>query len=300
MQIFRDLIPTTENTAVALGYFDGVHLGHQRVIEQAVSCKKQGLTPVVFTFSHTPKKGDGLLQLLTVQQRTERLKALGIEILYIIDFQQVKGLTPEEFVEKVLKNVFNAKKVFCGFNYHFGKNGAGDSETLKALCSQHNIEASVTDPVIMDTKVISSTLIRKLLKKGDIEKANKYLGYDFGYYSVAVKGNQIGTKISTPTINQQITDDMITPKFGVYASVVTIDGVGYIGVSNVGVKPTISGNNAPLCETWMPEYTGGDLYGKTIETRLKIFIRGEKKFDSLEKLKNAIQQDGKTALNILK
>lgn len=300
MQILRDLIPTTENTAVALGYFDGVHLGHQKVIAQAVECKKQGLTPVVFTFSHTPKKGDGLLQLLTLEQRIARLEALGVEILYVIDFQQIKDFTPEEFVEKILKRVFNAKKVICGFNYHFGKNGAGDCETLKSLCHQWGIETVVTDSVIMDTNIISSTLIRKLLKKGDIEKANKYLGYDFGYYGVAVKGNQIGTKIGTPTINQHVPADVITPKFGVYASVVTIEGNRYIGVSNVGVKPTISGNNPVLCETWLPEYNGGDLYGKTIDTRLKVFIRGEKRFASLEELKTAIHKDGKTALNILK
>ena len=300
MQIFRDLIPTTENTAVALGYFDGVHLGHQNVLAQAIECKKQGLTPAVFTFSRTPKKGDGLLQLLTVEQRTARLEQLGIEILYIIDFQQVKELSPEEFVEKILKKVFNAKKVFCGFNYHFGKNGVGNSETLQNLCENQNIETYVADPVIVDTNIISSTLIRKLLKKGDIEKANKYLGYDFGYYSTAVKGNRIGTKLGTPTINQNISDDMITPKFGVYASKVTIDGKTYTGVSNVGIKPTISGNNAPLCETWLPEYSGGDLYGKTVDTRLKVFIRGEKKFSDLEELKSAIESDGKTAINILK
>lgn len=300
MLIYNTLTPTTENTAVALGYFDGVHLGHQKVIEGAVKCKKQGLTPVAFTFSRTPKKGDGLLQILTVEQRIARLEALGIEILYIIDFQQVKNYSPEEFVEKVLKEIFNAKKVFCGFNYHFGKNGAGDSETLQNLCGQQNIEAFVSDPVIVDNQVISSTLIRKFLKKGDIEKANKYLGFDFGYESVAVKGNRIGSKLGTPTINQLISDDMITPKFGVYASKVTVDGKTYTGVSNVGVKPTIDGERKPLCETWMPDFIGGDLYGKTVDTRLKVFIRSEKKFETLDKLKSAIEKDAKTAKQILK
>lgn len=300
MLIYNTLTPTTENTAVALGYFDGVHLGHKKVLSGAVQCKKQELTPVAFTFSHTPKKGDGLLQILTVEQRIARLEALGIEILYIIDFQQVKNYTPQEFVEKVLRGIFNAKKVFCGFNYHFGKNGAGNSETLKELCKQQNIEAFVSDPVIVDNQVISSTLIRKLLKKGDIEKANKYLGFDFGYESVAVKGNRIGSKLGTPTINQLIPDDMITPKFGVYASKVTVDGETYTGVSNVGVKPTIDGERKPLCETWMPEFKGGDLYGKNVDTRLKVFIRSEKKFESLDELKSAIQADAKIALKLFK
>ena len=300
MLIYNTLTPTTEKTAVALGYFDGVHLGHQKVLNNAILCKKQGLIPAVFTFSHTPKKGDGLLQILTIEQRIKRLEALGIEILYIIDFQQVKNYTPQEFVEKVLKKIFNAEKVFCGFNYHFGKNGSGDSRTLQELCAEHSIEAVVSDPVVMDGQVVSSTLIRKLLKKGDIERANKYLGFDFGYESIAVKGNRIGTKLGTPTVNQLIPDDMITPKFGVYASQVTIGNRMYTGVSNVGVKPTVEGERKPLCETWMPDYIGGDLYGKSIDTSLKVFIRSEKKFESLDELKSAIEKDAKTAKDILK
>lgn len=300
MRIFNDLIPTTENTAVALGYFDGVHLGHQKVLMQAVECKKQGLVPVAFTFSRTPKKGDGLAQILTVDQRIEKLEDLGIEILYIIDFQQVRDYTPEEFVEKVLKKIFNAKKVFCGFNYHFGKNGAGDSKVLETLCSQQGIGVSVADPVVIDGQVISSTLIRDYLVKGEIEKANKVLGWDFGYCGKAVKGNRIGSKLGTPTVNQFVEQERIMPKFGVYASKVTIDGVVYAGVTNIGIKPTIAGDNVPLCETWMPQYKGEDLYGRTVDTRLKAFIRSERKFESLEQLKEAIKADGETALRILK
>ncbi len=235
MRIFRDLIPTTENTAVALGYFDGVHLGHKKVIELAVKCKNEGLTPVVFTFNKTPKKGDGLLQLLTVQQRAEKLEELGIEILYIVDFNMVKEFTPEEFIEKIVKNIFNAKKVFCGFNYHFGKNGAGDSQALQKLCGKYNIHTEVADAVIVDDETISSTRIRKLLQKGDIRKANELLGYDFGYKSQAVKGRRIGSQMGTPTINQQISEGVILPEFGVYASIVTFDEERYIGVTNIGL-----------------------------------------------------------------
>lgn len=299
MRVFYDLVNTTENTAVALGYFDGVHLGHKKVIDLAVQCKEQGLTPVVFTFSNTPKKGDELLQLLTVEQRALKLKELGVEILYIVDFDDVKNLTPEEFVEKVVKNVFNAKKVFCGFNYHFGKNGAGNCEDLKNLCNKHGIQAEVTEPVVVGDEIISSTLIRKLLKQGDIKKANQLLGYDFGYNSIAVTGNRIGTKMGTPTINQVIPANAVLPQYGVYASKVTLEGKIYTGVTNIGVKPTISGGNAPLCETWLPEYKGGELYGKMIDVRIKEFIRPERKFKSLDELKSAIFKDAEIALNIL-
>lgn len=300
MRILENLIPTTEDTAVALGYFDGVHHGHRKVIELAVECKKEGLTPVVFTFSHTPKKGDDMQQLLTLEQRAEKLKELGIEILYIIDFQLVKNYSPEDFIEKIVKNIFNAKKVFCGFNYHFGKNGAGDCHDLKRLCSEFNIETQVADPVIVDGETISSSRIRNLLRKGEIEKANELMGYDFGYHSQAVRGKRIGSQIGTPTINQNIEKEIILPEFGVYASVVTFDGKSYAGVTNVGVKPTVTGRNIPLCETWLPEYKGGDLYGKIVDVRLKHFIRKERKFNGLEELKSAIEKDGQTALKLIK
>lgn len=299
MRILNDLIPTTENTAVALGYFDGVHLGHKKVIELAVKCKNEGLTPVVFTFSNTPKKEDRMLQLLTVSQRAQKLEDLGIELLYIVDFQLVKNLSPEKFIEKIVKSVFNAKKVFCGFNYHFGKNGAANCDDLKVLCNKYNIVTEIIAPVIVEDETISSTRIRKLLQSGDIMKANELLGYEFGYRSVAVKGRQIGSKLGTPTINQNIEKNIVIPKFGVYASVVSFEGKTYFGVTNIGVKPTVSGGNEPICETWMPDYEGGALYGKMVDVKLKAFIREEKKFNSLDELKTAIINDGKTAKEIL-
>lgn len=299
MQVFKDLIPTTEYTAVALGYFDGVHMGHREVLKAAAKCKEQGLTPVAFTFSSTPKAKDIHNQLSTYEEKCRLFESLGIEVLYIIDFDKIRRKSPEEFVLEIVKNVFNAKKVFCGFNYRFGKNGAGSTEDLINICSENSIEVYVSEPVIIDDTVVSSTAIRKLLQEGKIQQANKLLGYDYGVVSLAVEGNHIGTLMDTPTINQPFEKDIILPKFGVYASIVNVENTPHFGVTNIGVKPTIGKNIAPLCETWLPLYKGGELYGKRIDTRLKAFIRPEQKFKDLAELQKAIKNDGNTAIEIL-
>lgn len=300
MQVFKDLTPTTEYTAVSLGYFDGVHMGHREVLTSAVKCKEQGLTPVAFTFTSTPKAKDIHSQLSTYEEKRRLFESLGIEILYIIDFEKLRSKSPQEFVSEIVKNVFNAKKVFCGFNYRFGKNCAGSTEDLIKICNKNNIEVYVSEPVIIDEIVVSSTAIRELLKEGKIQKANKLLGYDYGVVSLAVKGNHIGTLMDTPTINQPFGEDIIMPKFGVYASIVTIDNTPHFGVTNIGVKPTIGNNISPLCETWLPLYKGGNLYGKRIDTRLKAFIRPEQKFKDLSELQKAIKNDGNTAIKFLR
>lgn len=301
MQILRNLTPTTEYTAVALGYFDGMHIAHQKVINSAVECKKQGLTPIAFTFISTPKAEDKAIQINTYEEKCRLFEKAGIEILYIIDFELIRNKTPEDFVKEIVKGIFNAKKAFCGFNYHFGKNGAGNTKDLIKLCKGYDIEVGVCEPVLIEDTIVSATQIRKFLLEGKIELANKFLGYDYGIVSTSVEGNHIGTNIlETPTVNQEFQQDIVLPKFGVYASIVTIDNNRYYGVSNIGVKPTIGDNYSPLCETWLPLYKGGDLYGKVIDTRLKAFIRPEKKFDSLEELKAEIRRNGETAVEILR
>lgn len=299
MRINRELIPCERETAVALGYFDGIHLGHKAVLNEAVKAKKRGLTPAAFTFYSTPKSKDKNAQLITRGEKIAALEKLGIEVLYILDFEQLRGKTPDEFVHQIIKNVFNAKIVFCGYNYRFGRRKTGDTSTLKLLCAQDNIEVKICEPVKLGDTVVCSTQIRNALKKGDIKSANALLGYDFGLKSEAVKGKGIGSKIDTPTINQVFESGIILPKFGVYASTVTIDGKEYIGVTNIGVKPTVGNRNLPNCETWLPEYKGGKLYGKTIDVRLKEFIRPERKFESLGELKAEIKENGKRAFELL-
>lgn len=299
MRIFKDLTPYNKNTAVALGFFDGLHLGHKAVIAKAVEAKKRGLTPAAFTFSSTPKSKDKNAQLLTNDEKTAILEKLGIELLYILDFEQLKDYSPEDFVEKIIKDVFNADEVFCGFNYRFGKRKAGNTQTLEKLCKKENIKVTVCNPVGLDGVVVCSTEIRNRLKKGDIKSANKLLGYDFGLKSISLQGKGIGSKIDTPTINQRFENGIILPRFGVYASLVTLNEKTYAGVTNIGIKPTVGDRNLPNCETWIPGFEGGDLHGQLVEVRLKEFIRPEKKFNNLDELKTAIKADGEKAVKLL-
>lgn len=300
MRILYDLIPSEAETAVALGFFDGVHRGHRAVLSDAVACKKDGLVPAAFTFRHTPKPRDRNMQLLTFERKIELLEDIGIELLYVIDFDKVRRKSPEQFVREILSGVFNARRVFCGFNYRFGVSGGGNTDDLVRLCRAENILATVCAPVTVDGMLASSTEIRGLLRDGDVRRANRLLGYEFGIRGVTVEGNHLGSAMETPTVNLMIPHELVLPRFGVYASRVSFDGKSYIGVTNIGVKPTVGDSNAPNCETWMPEYEGGKLYGKEVEVRLVGFIRPEKRFESLTELEKAIKNDGGLALRMMK
>lgn len=301
MQIFNELVPAKECSAAALGFFDGIHMGHKAVIEKAVNAKNIGLSPVVLTFSQSPKgviSGNIFETLETFDHKAKHLENAGVEKLYVLDFLSVKDMSPREFVEKILIEKLNVKQVFCGFNYHFGKGGKGTGETLVSICKEFGITANVVPPVVIDGEIVSSTKIRNLLKEGNIKQANKFLGYDFGITTDIIHGNHIGKGLGFPTINQPAKEGVIVPKFGVYASVVSIEEKKYCGVTNVGVKPTI-GDYSPLYETWMPKYSGEDIYGKIATVELKEFIRPERKFESMEVLKQTVLKNGEQAIEII-
>ncbi len=301
MQKFYDISQEKQKTAVALGFFDGLHKGHRNVILQAVRQKSSGLLPVCFTFSQSPKSvllGTDACSLMTEKDKTDALSALGIEHMYEADFLKLKDMTAEDFFSKVLVKKLNAKQLFCGFNYRFGKNGEGDAQLLESLCNDSNVGLTVVEPQRLNGEVISSTLIRNMISEGKIKTANAMLGSLFGFSTVIEHGRRLGRTIGKPTINQPLCSGLVVPKFGVYVSEVTLEsGEKYCGVTNIGVKPTVGGTR-PLSETWMPKYKGEEIYGQTADIRLIDFIRAEKKFDSIEELKNVISDNGNTALKI--
>lgn len=300
MRIYRDLSSSEGDLALSLGFFDGLHKGHQSVINAAVAEKECGLTPAVLTFSESPQNllsKDKVLRLMTGDCRRQLLEQMGVQVLYEIDFTSIMNLSADEFVEQILQNGLGAKKVFCGFNYHFGKNGSGNESTLKLLCSQRGIKAQSMPPVIYEGEAVSSTRIRNALQIGDVKLANKMLGRRFSFDFTVTHGNELGRKMETPTINQIIPDDFILPKFGVYATYATFDGVRHRAVTNIGVKPTV-GSDKPLAETWILEKDIGSLYGCNPSIELVEFIRPERKFDSIPQLQEAIFKDGQRAKNI--
>lgn len=302
MKIIENLENKEKNpTAVALGFFDGVHLGHQKVMLQAVSCEAQGLVPTVFTFSDMPSakiKGRSPGLLSTNSEKARIMEELGIKLLYRVDFDSIRELSPQDFLEKVLFKALKAKKVFCGENYRFGKNAAGDYRFLLEHGKKYGIETVLVDSVMMEGKPVSSTRIRACIEKGLIKEANQMLGRRFGVSQTIVAGNKIGRKMGTPTINQQIPPGGVLPKFGVYASAVTVREKTYCGVTNVGIKPTV-GSKIPLYETWIIGFSG-DIYGETAEIQLLDFIRPERKFENLQQLKAEIFKNGIQAQKIFK
>lgn len=300
MKIYQNIERPTGKLSLALGFFDGLHKGHQSVISAAVEQKKNRFTPAMITFKSSPHgflSQKPVARLMTRESRYELLSRLGIEALYELDFESVRNISPEDFVGDILCKSLGAKKVFCGFNYHFGKAGAGDEKALHALCERLNMEAVTLPPVIFDGEAISSTRIRAALSDGEIKKANQMLGRRFSFDFTVEHGNELGRKMETPTINQPIPDDFILPKFGVYAAFAVIGGKSYRAVTNIGVKPTV-GSDSPLAETWILDDNIGSLYGLNPKIELVEFIRPEKKFSGISELQAAILKDGETAKNI--
>jgi riboflavin kinase/FMN adenylyltransferase len=281
----------TELCAVALGAFDGVHLGHQSVIKAAT--RESRLKPTVFTFSEDPH-GDSLL--IDSVEKLELLESMGIQTLFIPSFEDIKAMPPKDFLEEILYKRCKAEKICCGSDFRFGKNAEGDVELLKEFCERRNIRLEIVPEVSQSGEKISSTAIRTALTEGNIQKANDMLGRRFGYGFEVIHGNHIGTGLGIPTVNQRMPRGFTLPKFGVYASVVTVQGRQYCGVTNIGVKPTV-GSDYALSETWIQDFSG-DVYGQRIKVELLYFIRPEKKFSSLEEMKEEIFRNSEQAKRI--
>ena len=276
--------------ALALGVFEGLHIGHRAVICQAAG--REDLTAAILTFSgHLPKGEGGVLML--PDRRIRLLENMGIAEQFILDFEAIRDLSPEEFVRDILRNRLDARLVACGFNYRFGKDGAGTVETLRRLGQEYGIQVVSVPAVEVEGKPVSTSRIRRCLEAGNMALANRLLGMPFTLDFEVVHGRQLGRELGTPTINQPLPAGFIQPRFGVYASAVEVEGRVTYGVTNIGVKPTV-GAEAPLAETWIPEYEG-DLYGQRIRVSPLRFLREEKTFASIAQLKEQIHRDGDTA-----
>ena len=290
MQTFLTLSPEQQNTAVSLGFFDGLHRGHRRVLSLTAAQEKDGLLPVCLTFAESPKAilgGRDFRYLMTREDKLRGLEELGIAHTVFADFRALMHLSAKDFVRDILVGQLRARKLYCGFNYRFGRNAEGDTALLGRLCDRYG-----------GGEVICSTLIRRRIGEGRVREANEMLCSRFGFSSVIEHGKRLGRELGTPTINQPMLEKLAVPRFGVYASSVTLEsGERFCGVTNVGVKPTV-GSDAPLWETWMPGYRGGEIYGQTADVRLLDFIRPEKRFDSLTELRDEILRNAEDAERI--
>lgn len=292
MQDITNIDRMKNRTAVAMGFFDGLHIGHRTVINRAVSFKERGLASTVLTFdslSSLSKLSDGD-RILFDDLKYKMLEDIGIENIYRPSFNKLRDMTAEEFVKNILCDKLNAEVVICGFDFRFGRGASGDTDTLKELCANYDIEVIVIPAIYVDGMIVSSTKIREFIKNGEIERANALLGYDFNFKLEVVHGRKFGRIINAPTINQILPDMMILPKFGVYSSMTIINGTEYLSITNIGMNPSVGKNKLPQAETHIIDYDG-DLYGEFINVALTGFIRGELKFNSLDELAERIQKD---------
>lgn len=271
--------------AIVLGSFDGVHTGHRAVIDAA-----KGYNCIAVTFSLPPKsyKSAALRLLMTLEDKKEQLKKCGANEIYVMEFEDVKDTSPEDFLD-FLKEKFTPRLIVCGFNYRFGKGASGNTNTIRAFCSKNNIDFTEIPAVEKDGVTVSSSYIRSLISEGDVEAANTLLSQSFGFSAQVINGDHRGRTIGFPTINQTYPADLVNPKFGVYESTVSFDGKTYKAITNLGIRPTYL-NDTVTCESYIRGFSG-DLYGKTVTLRLKRFIRPERKFSSIEELKKAIESD---------
>ncbi|MDE6501687.1 MAG: bifunctional riboflavin kinase/FAD synthetase [Ruminococcus sp.] len=284
----------TKKRAVALGLFDGVHLGHRAVLDLALVQKENGLQPAVFTFNptavlHKTSGKDGYIYShINKYDILENFGFLGN--IYSADFEELCGMSGEEFAENVLAKKLNAGIVCCGNDFRFGKNSSCGVEDLRNFGKKYGFEVQTAEPVKINNITVSSGEIRRCLVNGEIEKANTLLGEPYNIYTTVVHGNEIGRTINFPTINQNYSKGQLVLKYGVYFTTTYINNKKYRSITNIGVKPTIAGKRTPLAETHILDFSG-NLYGKNIEVEFNKFIRPEMKFSSVEELREQISRD---------
>ena len=298
MTIYNNIneFSSTDNTILTIGTFDGVHLGHQKVLERLTnSAKENNLESTVLTFFPHPRTilnpNKPLKLINSVKERTELLNRSKVDNLIIHPFDKnFSELDPEKYVVEILVKKLKAKIILIGYDHKFGKNRTADITDLKIYGKKYGFKVIEIKAEEISNIAISSTKIRKAISEGNISTAKKYLGYDFSLSGKIVHGKSIGRTLGFPTANIEVKEEYkLLPKNGVYLIQSVINHNKYFGMMNIGIKPTIKESSKTI-EVNFFDFEG-DLYNKKITVSIKQFIRNEIKFDSLELLKSQILKD---------
>ncbi|PKM87276.1 MAG: hypothetical protein CVU87_09890 [Firmicutes bacterium HGW-Firmicutes-12] len=297
--------------AVAIGNFDGVHLGHQALIKQCVDESKQkGWLASVLTFEPHPQRviarGKETKLINTPEQKYRLIEALGVDYLILLKFnQELAETAPDDFIKKYLVGMMDIKKIFIGFNFFFGKKGRGTPSLLTSKGPDYGYETSVLPAIEIDNEIISSSLIREMYKSGDMKGVAKFLGYWPQLEGTVTKGDARGRTIGFRTANIELPDYLILPDFGVYAAVAEIrenetslEAKSYPAVINIGLRPTFSVDK-PIAEAHLLDFSG-DVYHKNIRLNLYKKLREEKCFSSINELGQQIKKDVQLARDVIK
>lgn len=301
MKIFKNIdeISNIDSTVIALGNFDGVHRGHIELIKRAVEdARDTRLKSAVFTFSNHPRNfitGKNVIKnIVTAEDKMAIIEGLGVDYIFDIPFDDyIHNLKPHEFIDELIIEKMNSKVLYCGFNYHYGKDAAGSTETLIQVAETEGFEVNVLEPFIINDHLVSSTLIRSLIAEGKVDECAVYLGRYYYSRGTVQTGNQIGRTIGFPTTNITIDDTMVWPSHGVYITNCYYEGVKYHAVTNVGIRPTI-GDNRKVVETHMFGFDK-TIYEHEIKVEFIKKIRDEKKFNDKDELKQRIGLDKQIA-----
>ncbi|MBR6424969.1 MAG: riboflavin biosynthesis protein RibF [Oscillospiraceae bacterium] len=282
---------------IALGFFDGVHLGHQALLrEAACQADRLGAVPSAISFDIHPSalvshQSAGLLTLPS--ERESLMRDLGIQELLLLHFDEaLMHMRWDRFVMDLLADRYEAAHLVCGEDFRFGDRGEGNAEKLSALCRELGIGLSVIPPVCVAGQVVSSTRIRCLLQNGQMSEAVALLGHPYRLEGTVLHGKALGHTLGFPTANLDFPEALLPPSFGVYACMATLtDGTRYPAVVNVGVRPTVMDSGRISVEAWLQGYEG-NLYGSHLLLEFNRFLRPEQRFESLEALKAQVLADG--------
>lgn len=293
MEILNKL-KSNENLAIALGFFDGVHLGHKAVINAAVDyAKKNNIKSAVVTFRQSPYVALNNVKpnyIITLEEKIKAIKKLGVDYLYLSDFtEDLAKQTASDYLKNLVDDL-HPKMIATGFNHYFGYNKSGGVDYLRLMQQEYGYEFKEINPIKLNEDFISSTAIRKALSNGDIPKANSMLGYRFYVKNEVIKGRQIGRTIGFKTANLKMPEKMINIPDGVYAVEVEVLGKKYMGIANFGSNPTVTDDSQKLLEVHIIDFNQ-DIYGELVKVSFLVKIRNEKKFQSLAELKAQIEKD---------
>lgn len=296
MQIIQD---TTEfyledGSAVAIGKFDGVHKGHEKLISCIMKKKDQGLKAVVFTFHPSAAVYFGQAQggeLTTREEKRNYFEKLGVDIL--IEFplnKETAATAPEVFVREILVKKMNTRFLAAGRDLSFGRGGEGDSRLLERMADELGFHVCIIDKVYYENREISSTYVREMVEKGDMQGAKELLGRYYSFEGTVEQGNRLGRRMGMPTMNLYPRPEKLLPPWGVYYSRLHYEGGIYPGITNIGRKPTVNDTETVSVETYLYDFDK-DMYGKDIVTELLQFKRPERRFKDVAELKAQMEKD---------
>lgn len=294
-----------QKTIVTIGTFDGVHIGHQKIIQKLIEeAKSSNKKSVLLTFFPHPRmvlQKDVSIKLInTIDERAKHLEKLGLDYLIIHPFsKEFSRLTALDFVRDVLVNQLNTSKLVIGYDHHFGKNREGNIEQLTEYSHLYDFSVQEIPAQDIDEVSVSSTKVRKTLASGLLKTANNYLGYTFSLTGKVVNGKKLGSQIGFPTANINILEDYkLIPKTGVYVVKSNINNISVFGMMNIGNRPTVNGDHQTI-EVHFFDFNA-DLYNQNITVELLYFLRDEQKFDSIKDLTIQLNKDKKNSLIFLK